>query len=78
MKAIRTHDAAAAAGRRQTEADSRARTSVGFAVAAALYGVTALRVGPVLADDETAVGNTLQEVVVTARKSAAENLQGRA
>jgi iron complex outermembrane recepter protein len=74
VKAIRTRDAAAAAGRRQNEVDSRTRTSVGFAVAAALYGVTALRVGPVLADDETAVGNTLQEVVVTARKRS-ENLQ---
>jgi iron complex outermembrane receptor protein len=74
VKVIRTHDAAAAAGRRRNETESRARSSVGFAVAAALYGVTALRVAPALADDETAAANALQEVVVTARKRS-ENLQ---
>jgi len=74
LKAIRKHEAAPAAGRRRAEDHSRVRSSVGFAVAAALYGVTWLRVGPALALDETGAGVTLQEIVVTARKRS-ESLQ---
>ena len=74
MKTSSKHRAAPAAGRRHNQGELRARSSVGFAVAAALYGVTTLRVAPVVADDETGAANVLQEIVVTARKRT-ENLQ---
>jgi len=46
---------------------------VALAVAAAIYGATSLRM-TAHADDDTSVGATLQEIVVTARKRS-ENLQ---
>lgn len=51
----------------------RTRDRVGVAVAVALYGAAAVRVGPALAADESS-SNALEEVIVTARKRS-ENLQ---
>jgi iron complex outermembrane recepter protein len=55
------------------EGGGRRHSQIALAVAVALYGATSLRV-TAHADDETSIGATLQEVVITARKRT-ENLQ---
>ena len=50
------------------------RTKLSFAIATALSGAASLQSAPVLAADASADANTLEEVVVTARKRT-ENLQ---
>ena len=52
----------------------RRHSQVALAVAVALYGAASLRVTARAADDDTSMGTTLQEVVITARKRT-ENLQ---
>ena len=65
--------ALAATRTRGLEGGGRRHSQVALAVAVALYGATSLRV-TAHADDETSIGPTLQEVVITARKRT-ENLQ---
>jgi iron complex outermembrane recepter protein len=72
--AIDRGSARAAKRTRGLQGRGRRHSQVALAVAVAIYGTASLRITARAADDDSSMGTTLQEVVITARKRT-ENLQ---